>query len=129
MEAEMKRACLKASTKLAIGLSLLVAVIGIRLVTTPPAGIESEIQELESLDALIASEANPDAPVAESGATDDAIGSVFSGALRQTKSNNDVRSGDGDKLVSCRLAGRTHFMRANDCAMRGGKSTILSDDR
>jgi hypothetical protein len=129
MEAEMKRACLKASAKLAIGLSLLVAVIGIRLVTTTPEGIESEIQELERLDALIASEANLDAPEAESGATDDSIGSVFSGALRETKPNNEVRSGDGDKLVSCRLAGRTHFMRANDCAMRGGKSTILSDDR
>jgi hypothetical protein len=128
MEAEMKSACLKASAKLAIGLSLLVAIIGIRLVTTTPEGIESEIQELERLDALIASEANPDAPVAESGAMEDSSGPVFSGALRETKPNNDVRSGDGDKLVSCRLAGRTHFMRANDCAMRGGESTILSDD-
>ena len=128
MEAELKSACLKASAKLAIGLSLLVAVIGIRLVTTTPEGIESEIQELERLDALIASEPNPDAPEAESGAMEDSSGPVFGGGLRETKPNNDVRSGDGDKLVSCRLAGRTHFMRANDCAMRGGKSTTVSDD-
>ncbi len=125
----MKSACLKASAKLAIGLSLLVAIIGIRLVTTTPEGIESEIQELERLDAVIASEASSHAPEAESGAMDDSSGSVFSGGLLETKPNNDVRSGDGDKLVSCRLAGRTHFMRANDCAMRGGESTILSDDR
>jgi len=57
MEPEMKTACLKAGAKLGIGLSLLVAVIGIRLVTTTPEGIESGIEELERLDAQIAAEA------------------------------------------------------------------------
>jgi hypothetical protein len=132
MEPEMKSACLKACAKLGIGLSLLVAVIGIRVVTTTPEGVESDIRELERLDAEIVSEAiaaNPEASAAESAAVDDSIASRLSGGLHGLTSNSDSRSGDGDKLVSCRLDGRTHFMRADDCAMRGGRSTILSEDR
>jgi hypothetical protein len=132
MEPEMKSACLKAGAKLGIGLSLLAAVIGIRLVTTQPDGVESDIRELERLDAQLASEAtaaNPEAPAAKSTDVDDSIVSRFSRGIHDLKSNSDSRSRAGDKLVSCSLAGRTHFMRENDCAMRGGESTILSEDR
>lgn len=128
----MKSACLKAGAKLGIGLSLLAAVIGIRLVTTTPDGVESDIRELERLDAQMASEAtaaNPETPAAESTDVDDSIVSRFSEGIHGLKSNSDSRSRAGDELVSCRLAGRTHFMRANDCAMRRGESTILSEDR
>jgi hypothetical protein len=132
MEPEMKSACLKVGAKLGIGLSLLVALIGIRLLTTTPEGVESEILELERLDAQIATEAIaaiPEAPAAESAAVDESIASRLSVGFHDLTSNSDSRSGDGDKLVSCRLDGRTHFMRADDCAMRGGRSTILSEDR
>jgi hypothetical protein len=130
MGPELKSACLKAGAKLGIGLSLLVAVIGIRLVTTTPEGVESDIKELERLDSRLASEAMaPKSNLLEAEpVVDDSIGSRLSGGMRNPTADSDSRSGDGDKLVSCRMGGRTHFMRANDCAMRGGESTIVSRD-
>jgi len=127
----MKTACLKAGAKLGIGLSLLVAVIGIRLVTTTPEGIESGIEELERLDAQIAAEAaaaNAEIPEAEP-TSEDSIASRLTAVIAEGSSpGSDSRSQDADKMVSCRLAGSTHFMRADDCAMRGGESTVFSDE-
>jgi hypothetical protein len=131
MEPEMKSACLKAAVKLGIGLSLLGAVIGIRLVTTTRDGVESGIKELERLDEQIASESistNSGTREAEP-AADDSIVSRLAAGVREHMPSSDSRSGDGDKLVSCRLGGSTHFMRADDCAIRGGESTVLSRER
>ena len=130
MRPELKSACLKAAAKLGIGLSLLVALIGIRLVTTTPEGVESGIKKLERLDSQLASEAmaersNP--PDAESTVAD-SVGSILSGGMRDPTPNSDSRSGDGDTLVTCRVGCRTHIMRANDCATRGGQSTIVTRD-
>ena len=83
MRPELKSACLKAAAKLGIGLSLLVALIGIRLVTTTPEGVESGIKKLERLDSQLASEAmaersNP--PDAESTVADPQRGHARSDA-------------------------------------------------
>ena len=126
----MKTACLKAGAKLGIGLSLLAAVIGIRLVTTTPEGIESGIEELERLDAQIAAEAaaaNAEIPEAEP-TSEDSIVSRLTAGIAEGSPGSDLRSPDADKMVSCRLAGSTHFMRADNCAMRGGESTVFSDE-
>ena len=126
----MKTACLKAGAKLGIGLSLLAAVIGIRLVTTTPEGIESGIEELERLDAQIAAEAaaaNAEIPEAEP-TSEDSIASRLTAGIVEGSPGSDSRSQDADKMVSCRLAGSTHFMRADNCAMRGGESTVFSDE-
>lgn len=126
----MKTACLKAGAKLGIGLSLLAAVIGIRLVTTTPEGIESGIEELERLDAQMAAEAvvaNAEITQAEP-TSEDSIVSRLTAGIAEGSSGSDSRSPDADKMVSCRLAGSTHFMRADDCAMRGGESTVFSDE-
>jgi hypothetical protein len=128
MEPEMKLACMKAGAKLGVGLSLLAAVIGIRLVTTTSDGVESGIEELERLDAQIASEAvarDSETPDAEP-AADDSIVSRLSARMREGRPDSASRSQDGEKMVSCRLSGSTHFMRADDCAMRGGESTVVS---
>ena len=130
MRPELKSACLNAASKLGIGLSLLVALIGIRLVTTTPEGIESDIKELESLDSQLASEAmaaRSKAPEAEP-VLDDSVGSMLRGGMLDPTPNSGSRSRDGEKLVTCRVGGRTHFMRANDCATRGGESTIVPHD-
>jgi len=131
MEPEMKTACLKAGAKLGIGLSLLAAVIGIRMVTTTAEGVESGIKDLERLDAQIASESastNANAPDTAP-VPDDSIVSQLGAGIRERLPGGDPRSRDGDKLVSCRLGDSTHFMRADDCAMRGGASMIVSRDR
>jgi len=124
----MKSVCLKALAKLGIGLSLLAAVIGIRLATMNPEGVESGIHELERLEAQIASEsgsANSRSSGAEA-VPDDSIVSRISAGVRKHMPGSDSGSRDGDKLVSCHLDGRTQFMRADDCAMRGGDSTVVS---
>lgn len=129
----MKSACLKAGAKLGVGLSLLAAVIGIRLVTTRPAGIEAGIEELERLDAQITSEAI--AKTSETLETSekapgpgDSIVSRLSAGIHDDRPSSASRSQEGAKLVSCRLSGSIHFMRADDCAMRGGESTVVSDE-
>jgi hypothetical protein len=131
MEPEMKTACVKAAAKLGIGLCLLTAVIGIRLVTISTDGVESGIRELKRLDAQIASEpASASAPVLDAEPpADDGIVSRLSAGIRERMPGSDSRSRDGDKLVSCYIGGRTQFMRADNCAMRGGKSTDVSLDR
>jgi hypothetical protein len=126
MEPEMKLACMKAGAKLGVGLSLLAAVIGIRLVTTTPDGVESGIEELARLDGQIASEAaikDSETPDAEPAAADSIVSRLSEG-----RPNSASRSQDGEKMVSCRLSGTTHFMRADDCAMRGGSSTVVSGE-
>ena len=131
MDAEMKTACLKAAAKLAIGLSLVTALIGIRLVTATPDGVESGIEELERLDAELTSESstpNGDGS-GDPTAAGDSILSRLSAGVRDHLPSSDSRSRDGEKMVSCLLGGRTQFMRADDCSMRGGQSTVVSRDR
>ncbi len=127
MEAEMKSACIRAAVRLGFGLSIVLALVGIRIVTATPDGVEAGIEELERLDAEIAAEAVV-APEEASVAETEAGGSIvsrFGEGVRDRITGTDDSSRDGDKLVSCRIGGRSHFMRAGDCAMRGGSSTIV----
>lgn len=131
MELEIKRACLKAAAKLGIGLSLLAAVIGIRLVTATHEGIESGIEELERLEAQMASESNStqsETPDVGPASVDSIVSRLGEGMLEHMP-DSDPGPPDGDKLVSCRLGASTHFMRAGDCSMRGGDSTVIKHER
>lgn len=131
MEPEIKTACVRAAAKLGMGLSLLAAVIGIRLVTATSSGVESGIRELERLESQIESESTvtaSDTDAAEP-VSDDSIGARLSTGVRNHFSGSEPGTRGGEKLVSCRLADGIHFMRADDCAMRGGQSTVVSRDR
>jgi hypothetical protein len=138
MEPEIKRAFLRASAKLGIGLSLVAAVIGIRIVTATSPGIESGIEELERLDARLAAESTTaSSEPLEAGAARDgvagsdgeaSVGSRMSATLRERLPTSQAETAQGDKLVSCDLRGKTHFMRADDCATRGGRSTVLPEE-
>jgi hypothetical protein len=137
MEPEVKRAFFKAGAKLGIGLSLLAAVIGIRILTATAPGIESGIEELDRLGAQMAREATQASSDrieagTRSGEGDrdpDSLGSRMNAALRGHFPGSVAETHEGEKLVSCDLNGRMHFMRADDCASRGGRSTVFSDDR
>lgn len=120
MEAEMKSACMKAGAKLGIGLSLLLTVIGIRIVTTTPVGASSGLNASE-----LSNPVNSNALEEQAGPDDSLVGQ-FRAGLREAMPDSDPRSRDDDPLVSCRLAGRIHFMRAGDCALRGGQATEVS---
>ena len=131
MQPEMQRALVKAGLKLGVGLGLVGAAVGLRVATVPSSGIESAVAELESLRVeLEAERAGADAgttpgndargqeapPVARLGAH-----------LLPGRSPSPEEALADERLVSCRLGGRTHFTRADDCAMRGGRGTLLRE--
>jgi hypothetical protein len=130
MGEEIKRALVRSAAKLGIGLGLLAAVIGIRIVTATPRGVESEIAKLDRFEQATASE-TPDtaspAPAATP-AESDSLVDRLSTTLREGLPKSDPGARDGDKLVSCRLATGMHYMRADDCATRGGTSTVFVDE-
>ena len=131
MTREMKNACLKAAAKFGIGLSVVLALIGIRLVTVTPQGLESGIRDLDRLDSKIAAELeskDSGATRAERGSADSIVSRLGAG-LREQLPGSGSRSHDDGGLVSCRTGGSTQFMRADDCAMRGGESTVIPPDR
>ena len=131
MEPELKKACVKAAAKLGIGLTLVVAIIGIRMVSVTPDGVPAAIEKLEALDKQIEAEsASVGEAIAESGsASGNSIVSRLRAGVRDHLPGSKMKSEDGERLVSCRLAGRTQFMRADDCAVRGGESTDVAKKR
>jgi len=119
MEAYFSKACWRAGMKLAVGLAVLGAVVGIRIVTATPVGVEGEIAELERFDAeqapASATHALPEAAGGPSASATDAVEADAAGA------GVAPEAGDLDRLVRCFVAGRQQFMRAADCATRGGE--------
>ena len=137
MEPEIKTALVKAAAKLGIGLSLVVAVIGIRMISVSPEGVSASIEKLDDLEEEMAAEAShaislefADSP--REIVPDDSIASRLNSGFRERFSGLDSDARDSqarERLVSCRLGSSTQFMRADDCAMRGGQSTDVSRKR
>lgn len=141
MEAEMKSAWIKAGIKFGIGAALIVSVVGIRVISVAPDGVDAGIEELERLESELARETTPaegtsgDPPEGASAGDGDAA-SVASGASRGSRagaavfermpgSDSKPDASDADRMVSCQIARSTRFMSAADCATRGGRSTDL----
>lgn len=127
----MKSAVFKVGAKLGLGLGLIAAVIGIRIVTATPKGVEAEIAELDAVAAETGVVANTPS-VGEPRPNEQAPPSLVSrlgAGMRERIPGSERSARDDDKLVSCRLGSGTQFMRAADCATRGGRSTVLEDDR
>lgn len=137
----MKSAWRMAGIKLGAGLFVLCAVVGIRVVSVEPQGIEGEIAELE---AAVPDESESPIEVAENPAAPgedppDSLAARLGARVRSATGGADSSAdstanaggsgGDPDELVSCRLASGVQFMRAADCAMRAGDATVLTDDR
>lgn len=129
MEPYLAKACRRAVTKLAVGLALLGALVGLRFVTATPRGIEAEIAELERYAAAaeagsgtagrVADAAGHPAAEASSGraaASADAVSSSVGGGAWAA-----ADLGDPDRLVKCRFGGERPYMRAADCETRGGQ--------
>lgn len=124
----MRRACIKAGTKLGVGLALVIVVIGIRLITATPDGVEAEIEELSRVEAELAASASESERAAGASAPSDANDSIvsrLSAGVREQLGGSKGSDPDAERLVSCRLPSGSQFMRAADCAVRGGESTAL----
>lgn len=134
MEPYLSKALRRAGTKLAVGLAVLAAIVGLRFVTAKPAGLESDLAELERFDAeQAAAEAGEGSVEAADASATGADGSSDAGATTAVESDDAsasesaLRSGgagadavDLDRLVRCWLHGERQYMRAADCATRGG---------
>jgi len=124
MDTELKKATTKAGIKLGGGLLVVGALIGFRMVTADPTGIQDEIAELEAVEEELAEDAESRGVAPPSGVQDDSFVARVGATVRENLPLNGGDSGpDPDRLVSCRLGGSTQFMRAGDCLARGGDST------
>jgi hypothetical protein len=133
MESEMKSAWIKAGLKITLGFACVGAVIGIRIVSLTPNRAESDTPSLERVQPVATAETSR---VAQRAAAPSAVPGPEASPMDRLSSGTRERprvampsSRDGDRMVSCRLAGRTQFMTADDCGMRGGRSTLLKTKR
>jgi len=130
MEAAMRSAWMKAGLKMGLGFFVVAAVLGIRVV---------------SVDKLEDSSASPgDGPVVDARPVDDirahqveavvneeesTTGGVMAGIREALPGSGTAEPRPGDRMVSCRIRGTTQFMTADDCGVRGGRSTLFESDR
>ena len=134
MSDELRQAIQRAVQKVVIGWGLVFVLVGARFGLADRGDLESQIAALpasaESLPLADGFEAPRTAPsdAGSSGpedAADTSIVSRFAAAVGDRGGNGGR---DADRLVSCRLGGRTQFMRGADCATRGGRSTDFVPD-
>ncbi len=123
MHAELRKAWRRAGIKGGGGLLVLAGLVGVRLVTAPPDGLEADLAELEAAEAELRAEAASEPGSEDAGAGVDA---AAPGAPSPRTGADRMPSGsDPDRLVSCRLGGSLQFTRAADCLARGGASRDL----
>lgn len=121
MEPWLSKALWRAGTKLTIGLAVLGALVGIRIVTVTPTGVAGDLVELERLEAELEAADSGSERAAEPGAEAmaDGVPGPASGA-EPTAAPAPADLHDLDRLVRCHGGEGVQFMRAADCAMRGG---------
>jgi hypothetical protein len=123
MEPYLSKALWRAGAKLTAGLALVGALVGVRIVTATPVGVESDLEQLERLEAELAAEASGASASEAEGATSPSPLAESEGAPADasTSAPRGADPGDLDRLVRCHGAGGVQFMRAADCATRGGE--------
>ena len=118
MDAYLSKALWRAGTKFTLGLAVVGALVGVRIVTATPRGVEGDIAELEQLEAELAAAGTGTA--ADEGAAGLAsAGNPEASASGVGSTRPDAR--DLDRMVRCLGGGGVQYMRAADCATRGGE--------
>ncbi len=122
----MKKAWIVGGIKLAVGLILLLTVMGIRVLTAPGGSVESEVADLEQLRSTLAKAAAS----VEAGNASAGSDSAESRPVRRATASLSQRTApdgqaDPNRMVACQLAGGRQFMSGSDCAMRGGRATDI----
>lgn len=124
MDEDLRKATCKVGIKLAGGMLVIGAVLGIRVVTLDSGGINGEIAELEAVEEALVQDAEERGVKAPERVQDDSLVARIGAAVRENLRLAKTNTGpDADRLVSCRLGSSTQFMRAADCLSRGGDPT------
>jgi len=116
----LKKAFRKAGFKLGGGLALVVALIGVRVITADPDGLDDEIAELERLQEELAADAAERGVEAPDGPSAGGLVARVSATLREHLPPSASSEPDPNRLVKCDLGSGIQFMRAADCQSRGG---------
>ncbi|MBY0397638.1 MAG: hypothetical protein K2X91_14385, partial [Thermoleophilia bacterium] len=117
MDAYLSKACWRAGAKLVAGFAVIGALVGIRIVTATPTGLDADLEELERLDAELAaggasSRDGQGASMAD-GEPGNAVPRAMGAAAGTGSEPGPGGAGaDLDRMVRCEVAGRTQFMRA-----------------
>jgi hypothetical protein len=142
MDSELQDAWRRAGLKLAIGSVLIAAVVGVRIVLVTPAdppdaspgvapaergslGQPREIGEPGQPGETSRGETRDDAsggnesPSEQDGSLGSRLGALGR-SVQESLTGSDSTPGEGDRIVACRLQGVPQYMRADDCALRGG---------
>jgi hypothetical protein len=130
MEAAMRSAWMKAGMKMGLGFFVVAAVLGIRVVSVAPVDGASETAGDGTVFEKPAAAAMP--TTREEGvanAEESSMGGSGAAAPESLAGSGSADRRAGDQMVSCRIRGTTQFMTADDCAMRGGHSTLFESDR
>ncbi|MEZ4330353.1 MAG: hypothetical protein R3F35_01260 [Myxococcota bacterium] len=120
MEPYLEQACRRAAIRLGVGGVALIAIVGLRMVTATPRGIEGEIAELERFDAEAEAEPTTRPDGGDRVGRDRMEGGGPRAAASTAAAQPLGADADPDRLVRCHLAGQRAFMRAADCETRGG---------
>lgn len=122
MQPWLTKALWRAGAKLSVGLAVVGALVGIRIVTATPVGVDADLAELARLEAQLEAERRSGVPAFEAGEP------PSGGSTTATSSGTDAgrapapaADGDLDRVVRCRGGQDVQFMRAADCSMRGGR--------
>lgn len=133
MEPHLAKACRRAATKVVAGVAVLGAVVGLRIVTATPRGIEAELAELERFEAERT--AGAPAPASDSGETrriaDDPaeVADAEAGSAGADDPGWAASVDDPDRLVKCGFGTERQYTRAADCETRGGRVEELPPPR
>jgi len=126
----MRSAWMKAGIKIGLGFAVVAGVLGIRVVSIEPLNDSPEIAgDVPVVDALPVDRIRTAKDETFMDAEDSSMGGVAAEKSETLPGSGAAEPRPGDRMVSCRNRGMTQFMTADDCAVRGGRSTLFESDR
>ncbi|HKK50695.1 MAG TPA: hypothetical protein VKA74_03870 [Myxococcota bacterium] len=138
MDRELRNAWIRAAAKMGIGATLLIAAVGLRVLTagsgspqaegaesrSPTVESEPRARQAEGSPAIAGSDPSRDpGPADVSGVSGEAslVSRLEASVRERLPSAGGSDSRQGDRVVACGLPDGRRFMRADDCSLRGGR--------
>ncbi|MFK7895837.1 MAG: hypothetical protein AB8G23_08385 [Myxococcota bacterium] len=124
----MKKACIVAGVKLALGLIVLLCVMGARISMVGGSAEQGDV-EANAQHASAATATSPERNAPQPAESAEAAASVFERAraavAKRVEGSPGAAAADPNRMVSCATAQGSQFMSGADCAMRGGRAAEI----